>query len=179
MRNEKHEKQLKKCAPPSCPHFSFLFLFSWLFILYCVDENMKFCLVRFFLLINTHTVLALRIQLSNSYTRISYYTPFSISFSLSFTFFWSQHFSLTCLLMALPLQSYCFCFGACDFDVDDGGDGVIFFYFRLFSFEIIYSFAILFTVSIQFDSMQKKEIFIIILFWLFFKQQNWISKWHE
>lgn len=168
---------------------SFYIHAPWLFSLYCVAEKMKMWIfgVRFvicfffcFCLINTHTVLALRIQLSNSCVRISYYTHsfrfvFVIFHFLLIATFFFDMFDIGVVITVLLFFAF-----VCD--IVDGGDAMIFFFFILYFFYVRWFIQLrfLFTVSIYciYDSMQREwnYYFHIFFIWLLFKQQNWISK---
>lgn len=131
----------------------------------------KFCLVRFLFLINTHTVLALRMfssQILN--TRISYYTPFSFfvifHFLLIATFSFDMFafaIAITVLLFLPLLRVRWWGWRRC------GDAAVIFFILYFFIWKIIYSFAILFTVSIYLIRCKRNKEIIISSFsvWLF------------
>lgn len=127
----------------------------------------KFCLVRFLFLINTHTVLALRMfssQILN--TRISYYTPFSFfvifHFLLIATFSFDMFafaIAITVLLFLPLLRVRWWGWRRC------GDAAVIFFYFILFYMKnILFIYNFIHGVHL-FDSMQTKErnYYLIIL----------------
>lgn len=135
--------------------------------LYCVDENVKFCLVRFFL-INTHTVLALQIQLSNFFhSNIVLHTVFAFvifHFPLIATFFFDMFAfatAITVLLFLLLCARWCWWRWRRWRRSDR-------FLFYTFLCEIIYSLAILFTVSIYLIRCKRKNLLSSFFFGLFF-----------
>lgn len=171
------QEMLSFCIPFSplslslCPS-TFFWLFTFCIVL---DENEKFCSV-FFRLVVVHKYkytycLPCKFQLKFN-IRISCYTVFrylSLSFDRNI-FLWHVCFC-HCLYSLIGFLCECVRAWWCWWRWRRSD---LFYFIYVFLFKIIYSFTVLFTVSIYMIRYKRKKL--LSFFFCFFKQQNWISK---